>query len=192
MKGDHPNTLRRSLAPDDATVLNNYSGRYRAEDWTASYWIVTEQGQLVHRQVLVQLPAGFSAACLPVAPGQAGCVRTVRRWGFSCYPEILNEIGFDFTPLLSNSAGDGEWLAHYFQVVTFDLPGYFVIASPSHPFLLYDPGGRLKGSHVNWCTQLGALVYLISGRNFGLVGLQVDDQALYQEALGYALDAIHR
>ncbi len=186
----NPNTLRRSTARDDATILNNYPGHYTAEDWTARYWNVTEGGDLEQRQVSLQLPRGFGEACMPVSVGHAGCVRTVRRWGFGCYPEILNEIGFDFGPLLSNPDDDAEWLAHYFGVVTFDLPGYFVIASPTHPFLLYDPDGVLKGSYTEWRTHLGALSYIVGGLDTSFVGLQIENNRLYQQALGYLLEAV--
>ena len=185
-----PNTLRRSLAPDDLLVANNYPGCYPVEDWSACYWTVDEDGGLTQRRVTVQLPLGFSAACLRVVPGQPGCIRVVRRWGFGCYPQILNEIGFDFSTLLSTAADDGEWMAHYFRVVTFDLPGYFIIASPAHPFLLYAPDGQLKGSYTQWRTQLGALAYLVANRDVSFVGLQVEDETLYQQALGYLLDAL--
>jgi hypothetical protein len=185
-----PNTLRRSSAPDDATLLNNYPGRYPTEDWTARYWTVNEEGALEQRQVTLQLPEGFSQPCMPVMAGHPGCIRVVRRWGVGCYPEVLNEIGFDFAPLLSDPNDDSEWLAHYFNVVTFDLPGFFVIASPSHPFLLYDPAGRLKGGYTEWRTHLGALSFLVSGLDAGFVGLQVENKRLYQQALGYLLEAI--
>jgi hypothetical protein len=117
-------------------------------------------------------------------------VRVVRRWGFGCYPEILNEIDFDFTPLVLDPDDDAEWLTHYFSLVTFDLPGYFVVASPTHPFLLYDPSGVLKGSYTEWRTHLGALSYMVGGLDAGFVGLQVEDGALYQQALGYLLEAV--
>jgi hypothetical protein len=189
MKGN-PNTLRRSATPDDTTVLNNYPGVYPTEDWTARYWTVTEQGDLEQRQVTVQLPEGFSAPCMPVAVGRPGCVRSVRRWGFGCYPEVLNDIGFDVGRLIADPERDDEWLAHYFNVVTFDLPGYFVIASPTHPFLLYDPAGDLKGSYTEWRTHLGALAYMVSGQDASFVGLQVENRALYEQALGYLLEAV--
>ena len=189
MKGN-PNTLRRSATPDDTTVLNNYPGVYPTEDWTARYWTVTEQGDLEQRQVTVQLPEGFSAPCMPVAVGRPGCVRSVRRWGFGCYPEVLNDIRFDVGRLIADPERDDEWLAHYFNVVTFDLPGYFVIASPTHPFLLYDPAGDLKGSYTEWRTHLGALAYMVSGQDASFVGLQVEDRALYEQALGYLLEAV--
>lgn len=184
------NTLRRSTVPDDDAILNNYPDRYPTENWSARYWIVTEGGDLEQRQVTLQLPRGFGDLCMPVLVGHAGCVRIVRRWGFGCYPEILNEIGFDFAPLLSNPDDDAEWLAHYFGVVTFDLPGYFVIASPTHPFLLYDPNRVLKGSNTRWRTHLGALSYIVGGLDASFVGLQVENKVLYQQALGYLLQAV--
>jgi hypothetical protein len=194
-RSNNLNTLRRSTAPDDIAFLNNYPGRYPTEDWTARYWSVTERGQLMQRQVTVQLPRGFSETCTPVTVGYAGCVRTVRRWGFGCYPEILNEIGFDFSPLLSNAEDDAEWLTHYFGVVTFDLPGHFVIAGPDHPFLLYDPGGVLKGSYTAWRTYLGALSYMVGELDASFVGLWQEDDVLYRQALDYlqqALEALQR
>jgi hypothetical protein len=142
------------------------------------------------KQVTLQLPKGFHAPCMPVAVGHAGCIRFVRRWGFGCYPEVLNDIDFDVAPLVSNPDDDAEWLTHYFGVVTFDLPGHFVIASPTHPFLLYDPAGALKGSYVEWRTYLGALSFLVSGLDASFVGLQIENHALYQQALGYMLEAV--
>ena len=67
--------------------------------------------------------------------------------------------------------------------------GYFVIASPDHPFLLYDPTGTLKGSYLEWRTQLGALSYMLSGLDASFVRLQVENPALYQQALDYLLAA---
>jgi pimeloyl-ACP methyl ester carboxylesterase len=55
---NHPDTLC-GTAPDDATILNNYPGRYPIGDWTARYWTVTERGDLTQRQVTVQLLRGF-------------------------------------------------------------------------------------------------------------------------------------
>jgi hypothetical protein len=185
-----PNTLRRSTTPEGATVLNNYPGRYPTQDWTARYWTVSEAGELERHQVILQLPTGFSEPCMPVSVGYPGCVRVVRRWGFGCYPEILNEIDFDFRPLISDPEDDAEWLAVYFGVVTFDLPGFFVIASPAHPFLLYDPAGQLKGSYTQWRTHLGALSYLVGGLDASFVGLQIENDRLYQEALGYLLHSV--
>lgn len=187
---ENPNTLRPSTAPDDVTVLNNYPGLYPTEDWTARYWTVTQRGELEQRQVTLQLPQGFSTPCMPVSVGHPGCIRVVRRWGVGCYPEVLNEIDFDVSPLVSNPDDDSEWLAHYFGVVTFDLPGYFIIASPTHPFLLYDPAGNLKGGYTQWRTHLGALSYIVSGLDASFIRLQIENPALYQQALDYLLPAV--
>ena len=187
-----PNTLRPSAASEDAAVLNNYPGRYPTEDWVAHYWSVTPGGDLQARQVRLQLPYGFGGVCMPVVVGHPGCVRVVRRWGVGCYPEILNEIGFDFAPLLADPDDDAEWLMHYFGVVTFDLPGFFVIASPTHPLLLYAPDGVLKGSFTEWRTHLGAVSYMVGGLDVGFVGLQIENNALYQQALGYLLEALEK
>jgi len=187
----NPNTLRPSTAPDDVTILNNYPGHYPTEDWTARYWSVTQAGGLEQRQVTLQLPRGFSAPCTPVTVGHPGCVRVVRRWGFGCYPEVLNEIDFDVATLVSDPEDDAQWLAHYFAVVTFDLPGYFVIASPSHPFLLYDPAGTLKGGYIQWRTHLGALSYMVGGLDASFIRLQIETPVLYQQSLNYLLQAVH-
>ena len=64
-----PNTLRRSTAPEGATVLNNYPDRYPTQDWMARYWTVSEAGELEPRQVTLQLPTGFSEPCMPVSVG---------------------------------------------------------------------------------------------------------------------------
>ena len=185
-----PNTLRRSIAPDDTTILNNYPGHYATEDWAVRYWSVTEEGELEGRGVTLQLPRGFSTPCTPVAVGHPGCVGVVRRWGFGCYPEVLNEIDFDVASLVSNPDDDAQWLAHYFGVVTFDLPGYFVIASPSHPFLLYDPAGTLKGGYTQWRTHLGALSYIVGGLDASFIRLQIENPALYRQSLNYLLQAL--
>jgi hypothetical protein len=185
-----PNTLRRSAAPDDVTLLNNYPGAYPTEDWTARYWSVTRRGDLEERQVTLQLPQGFHSPCMPVTAGRPGCVRVVRRWGFGCYPEVLNDIGFDVAALVSNPDDDAEWLTHYFRVVTFDLPGYFVIASPAHPFMLYDPAGTLKGSYTQWRTHLGALSYMVNRLDADFIRLQIENRALYQQALDYLVEAV--
>jgi len=188
----NPNTLRRSTAPDDTTILNNYPGHYPTEDWTARYWSVTQAGGLEQREVTLQLPHGFSTPCTPVAVGHPGCVRVVRRWGFGCYPEVLNEIDFDVATLVSNPDDDAQWLAHYFGVVTFDLPGYFVIASPSHPFLLYDPAGTLKGGYTQWRTHLGALSYMVGGLDASFIRLQIETPDLYRQSLNYLLQALRQ
>jgi len=192
------NIFRRSSATPDTKVVNNYPGRYPTEDWKARYWTVTERGDLQERVVAVELPRGCTAACLEVEVGQSGCVHRVRRWGFACYASLLEEIGFDPTPLLTYdrerfSGGDDQELLQVMIGVThFDLPGHFIIASQEHPFLLFDPQGALKGSHTRWYTYLGALAYLASdGRvKASFQWLRAENERLYQEAVGFLRGAL--
>jgi hypothetical protein len=194
------NILRRSGAAPDTKVVNNYPGRYPTEDWQARYWTVTERRDLQERVVTVQLPQGWTAACLEVEVNQSGCVHRVRRWGFACYASLLEEIGFDPAPLLTHDrerfpgGDDQELLQVVIGLTHFDLPGHFVIASQEHPFLLFDPQGILKGSHTRWYTYLGALAYLASdGRvKASFQRLRSENERLYQEALGFLLEALRR
>ena len=194
------NILRRSGAVPDTKVVNNYPGRYPTEDWQARYWTVTERGDLQERVVTVQLPQGCTAACLEIEVNQSGCVHRVRRWGFACYASLLEEIGFDPAPLLTHDrerfpgGDDQELLQVMIGLTHFDLPGHFIIASQEHPFLLFDPQGILKGSHTRWYTYLGALAYLASdGRvKASFQRLRSENERLYQEALGFLLEALRR
>lgn len=192
------NSVRKSTAPPDAEVINNFPGRYPTEDWRAYYWVVTEKGDLVERRVTIQLPRGYADVCPQVEIGQRGCVYRVRRWGVACYVSRLDDMGFDPVPLLDRDREDlsgeegAEILRAMIQVTHFDLPGHFIIASQQHPFLLFDPDGTLKGSYTRWYTYLGALAWLVSG---GKVGgdfelLRVTNPALYHEALDYLLSAL--
>lgn len=194
------NTLRRSTAAPDTQVVNNYPGRYPTEDWQARYWTVTEEGDLQEKAVTVQLPRGCTAACLGVEVGQSGCVHRVRRWGFACYVSLLEEIGFDPTPLLTHDrerfpgGDDQELLQVMIGVTHFDLPGHFVIASQEHPFLLFDPQGILKGSYTRWYTYLGALAYLVSDGQVraSFQRLWGENAELYQEAVGFLRGALQK
>ena len=200
MVRDAGNILRRSSAVPDTKVVNNYPGRYPTEDWQARYWTVTEGGDLQEGVVTVQLPRGCTTACLEIEIGQSGCVHRVRRWGFACYPSLLNEIGFDPAPLLTHDrvrfpgGDDQELLQVMIGVTHFDLPGHFIIASQEHPFLLFDPQGLLKGSHTRWYTYLGALAYLASdGRvKASFQGLWGENERLYQEAIGFLRGALRK
>lgn len=194
------NILRCSSAAPDTRVVNNYPGRYPTEDWQARYWTVTEGGDLQERVVTVQLPRGCTAACLEAEIGQSGCVHRVRRWGFACYVSLLEEIDFDPAALLTHDrerfpgGDDQELLQVMIGVTHFDLPGHFIIASQEHPFLLFDPQGILKGSHVRWYTYLGALAYLASdGRvKASFQQLWGENKGLYQEAVGFLTGALWR
>jgi hypothetical protein len=192
------NTLRRSSAPPDVRVINNFPGRYPTEDWRVSYWFVTEGGQLVHNQVTLQLPAGYARVCPPIAPGQDGCVYHVRRWGVACRTSLLEAMGFDPAVLVpsqlgqSDEAADQDFLRAMFQVTWFDLPGYFIIASDEHPLLLFDPEDYLKGSNAHWRTYLGALAFLASdGKvNADFIRLCYEFPASYNEAVDILLDIL--
>jgi len=192
------NTMRRSTAPPDAEVINNFPGLYPTEDWRVYYWEVTERGDLVDRRVTIQLPQGYADVCPEVEIGQPGCIYRVRRWGLACYPSLLERMGFDPTPLLTHDrerfpGGDDQEILHVmFQVTHFDLPGYFIIASPEHPLLLFDPEGVLKGSYTRWRTYMGALAWLVSGGvvNANFEMLRTTNRGLYLEAVGYLLSAL--
>lgn len=194
------NTMRRSSAPPDAEVINNFPGLYPTEDWRAYYWVVTERGELVDKHVTVQLPKGYADVCPEVEIGQQGCIYRARRWGVACYPSLLEEIDFDPQPLLTHDrgrfpGGDAQEILHVILRAThFDLPGHFIIASWEHPLLLFDPGGTLKGSYTKWRTYMGALAWLASDgavdSNFEL--LRTTNQRLYKEAIEYLLSALQR
>jgi len=92
--------MRRSTAPADAEVINNFPGRYLTEDWRAYYWVVTEKGDLVDRRATIQLPLGYADVCPAVYPGQNGCIHSVRRWGVACYTSLL-EGRWGLTPTYS-------------------------------------------------------------------------------------------
>ncbi|MBM4467046.1 MAG: hypothetical protein FJ014_16090 [Chloroflexi bacterium] len=182
--------MRRSTAPADAEVINNFPGRYLTEDWRAYYWVVTEKGDLVDRRATIQLPLGYADVCPAVYPGQNGCIHSVRRWGVACYTSLLEEMGFDPDVLVTHDQeGRGEegelTLRAMIQVTHFDLPGHFIIASWEHPFSLFDPEGILKGSYTTWCTYLGALAWLASGGKVGasFEFLEVANRELYEEAV---------
>ncbi|HIP95856.1 MAG TPA: hypothetical protein EYH32_01430 [Anaerolineae bacterium] len=193
------NTLRRSSAPPDVRVINNFPGRYPTEDWQVAYWFVTEDGQLAHNRVTLQLPAGYARVCPPIAPGQDGCVYHVRRWGVACRTSLLERINFDPSVLVSLQPGqpdeaiDQELLRAMFLVTWFDLPGYFIIASDEHPLLLFDPEDYLKGSYTRWRTYLGALAFLVSGGkvNADFIRLCYEFPSSYEEAVEILLDILH-
>ncbi len=192
------NTMRQSTAPPEAEVINNFPGLYPTEDWRAYYWVVTERGDLVDRRVTIQLPLGYADVCPQVEIGQSGCIYRVRRWGVVCYASLLEEMGFDPGALLTHyqerfPGGEGqESLRIMIQATHFDLPGYFIIASQQYPFLLFDPGGTLKGSYVGWRTYMGALAWLASegkvNANFEL--MRITEPEMYRESVGYLLSAL--
>jgi len=191
--------MRQSSASPEERVFNNLPGLYPVEDWRVYYWAVNKKGELEQRQAVVQLPRGFSRVCPEVGIGESGCILRVRRWGFGCYPSLLEEMGFDFSPLLTHDrerfADEGQEVLHLaFQITHFELPGFFIIASDEHPFLLFDPEGLLKGSYTRWCTYLGALAYLISGGKMGagFLRLEREMKGLYREAVLLLREALRK
>jgi hypothetical protein len=192
------NTMRRSTAPPDAEVINNCPGLYPTEDWQAHYWVVTERGDLMDRRVTIQLPRGYTEVCLEVETGQSGCIYRVRRWGVVCYASLLEEMGFNPDPLLTHDqerfpGGEGQeslWIM--IQATHFDLPGHFTIASQQHPFLLFDPEEKLKGSYTRWHTYLGALVWLASeGKvNADFELMRITEPEMYKDSVDFALSAL--
>lgn len=179
------NIFRPSRASPQATVVNNFAGRYPSEDWRARYWDVTEAGTLARHQVTVQLPRGFGRVSPPVTRGQPGCIHAVRRWGLACRTSLLEKIPFDPAAYLSVEATDEEVLHLMYGATWLDLPGHFIIASDEHPFYLYDPAGVLKGAYVDWFTYLGALTYLYTAGDIKGNFLRVwrASPSLYRQAL---------
>jgi hypothetical protein len=191
MRRSAGNAMWPSIAPPSARILNNFPGAYLTEDWCAHYWTVDARGELHSRQVTVQLPQGYGQVCPEVEIGQRGCVYHVRRWGLTCYPSLLEEMGFDprpLLPLVGDRADLGAALMHIMiEVTRFDLPGHFVIASDQYPLLLFDPIGALKGSYAQWQTYLGALAWMASeGRvNSRFERLRITHPQLYEELVAY-------
>lgn len=185
------NTMCPSSAPPGAQIINNFPGAYPHEDWCVHYWTVDPRGKLAERQVTVQLPQGYGQVCPEVEIGQRGCICHVRRWGLTCYPSLLEEIGFDPWPLLSLTreySDPAAALMHIMiEVTRFDLPGHFIIASEQYPLLLFDPTGTLKGSYTQWQTYLGALAWMASeGRvNSQFELLRTTNPRLYRESVAY-------
>jgi hypothetical protein len=187
-----------SRAPVNALRLNNLPGAYPVEAWRARYWSVTPEGRPEERSVDIELPAGYGANMPSVRTGQPGCIVRVRAWGLMCAPDLLNDIGFDATPLLTHDRArfpggeDQEWMHLYYVATTFDLPGYFIIGDREHEFRLYDPAGRVKGSWISGPTYLGALTWIVTRGEVcaDFVHLQDQDFNLYRRAVAEMLSAL--
>jgi hypothetical protein len=184
------NQLRESSARADELIADNLPNLFPVEEWHAFYWTMNPEGRLEEGRALLRLPRGIGQVTPEVEIGQPGAVENVRRWGVALRGGMLEAIGFDPTPFLSRDRSrfltdDAEALYLITYVTHFDLPGFFVIASEEHPFLLFDPDGTLKGSYTHWYTLAGALAYLVSDgkvqTSFGLTW--EEDRSLYHRVM---------
>ena len=183
-------SLRQTSATDPTAIVDNMPDAFPKEEWLVYYWSVSPEGDLIDARAKLHLPRGAMDATRRVRIGQQGLIDNVRRWGVALRGGLLEEMNFDHTPLMSHDRSrflteDNEALHLIFQLTHFDLPGYFLIASEEHPFLLFDPSGELKGSYTRWYTYAGALTYLVSeGRatiSFSLTWQE--DKELYQRVM---------
>jgi hypothetical protein len=184
------NQLRESSARADDLIAENLPNLFPVEEWHAFYWTMNAEGKLGEGRALLRLPRGVKQVTKGVEIGETGVVENVRRWGVALRGGMLEAIGFDPTPLLSHDRSrfltdDAEALYLITNVTHFDLPGFFVLASEEHPFLLFDPDGTLKGSYTRWYTYAGALAYLVSDgqvqTSFGLTW--EEDRSLYRKVM---------
>ncbi len=190
MKKRAGNQLRESTAPPDQLVVDNLPGLLPVEEWRAYYWTMDPDGQVKEARAILHLPSGVGVVTRPVAIGETGVVENVRRWGVALRGGILEAIGLDLTPLLTRDRSrfptdDAEALHLVTNLSHFDLPGFFLLASQEHPFLLFDPTGDLKGSYTHWYTHAGALAYLVSeGKVQASFGLTWEkDRVLYNKVM---------
>lgn len=184
------NQLRASSATLNQSVADNLPNLYPVDDWRAYYWAMDQDGSLVECKASIHVPAGVSSISFPVEIGQQGVIENVRRWGVTLRGQILEDIDFDIGSLLSHDrsrfrSDDQEALHLATDATHFDLPGYFIIASDEHPFLLFDPAGELKGSFTQWYTHAGALAYLVTdGRLATSFSLTYEkDRRLYDKVM---------
>ena len=186
-----PFELRASSAAPDARVINNLPGRYATEDWHSYYWDAGPSGDLRDRHCVIQLPLDSGAHLPAVAIGEPGVVLKVRRWGVTISSSLFETVAFDPQAYLTHDAaqypgGDDEEVVDIvMRAANFDLPGEFIIASDEHPFLLFDPSGALKGSHVKGHSYLGALAYYVTkGSNTATFNtMRLLDRDLYDRAV---------
>ncbi len=190
MKRRAGNQLRESSARRDQLVADNLPDLFPVEEWRAYYWTMNPEGRLEEGRGILHLPRGVGQVAREIAIGENGVIEHVRRWGVALRGGVLEAIGFDPTPFLTHDrsrfpSDDAEALHFVSDLTHFDLPGFFILASEEHPFLLFDPEGTLKGSYANWYTHAGALAYLVSGgkvhASFGLTWEK--DRALYEKVM---------
>lgn len=148
-------------------VVENLPNLFPVEEWRAFYWSLDPDGNLSTAHASVHLPRGLGRVTRRVAIGEHGIVEHTRRWGVTLRGGYIQALDFDLDALLTHDrtrfgSDDAEALHLITMLTHFDLPGYFIIASDEHPFLLFDPEGDLKGSDTRWFTHAGALAYLVS------------------------------
>lgn len=190
--------FRESSFQSAETPAQNLPDLFPVEEWRAHYWTLERSGSLVTAHAAIHLPHGLASVTAPVEIGEPGVVERVRRWGVTLRGGIYEDLQFDLTPLLTHdprfSSDDAEALHLITMLTHFDLPGYFIIASEEHPFLLFDPEGILKGSYTRWFTYAGALAFLISdGKmrvSFDLVWRE--DRQLYRRVMNWLNEELHR
>ncbi len=184
------NQLRESSARADELVAENLPNLFPIEEWRAFYWTMNAEGGVEEGRAILHLPRGVAAVTPQVEIGGRGVIENVRRWGVALRGGVLEDIGFDPTPFLSRDrsrflSDDAEALHLITNVTHFDLPGFFLLASEEHPFLLFDPSGTLKGSYARWYTHAGALAFLVSDgkvqASFGLTWQE--DRGLYRKVM---------
>lgn len=158
----------RQSSVETNDIIENLPNLFPVEQWRAFYWALDKNGHLVEGRAVLHLPRGLSAVTPALRhPMDTGAIEHVRRWGVALRGGIFEDLGLDLTPLLSHDrkrfvSDDAEALHLMTMLTHFDLPGYFIIASEEHPFLLFDSAGDLKGRYTRWFTHAGALAYLIS------------------------------
>lgn len=196
MSKPSPGQFRQSSQPANA-IVENLPDLYPTEEWRAFYWTLEPDGKLATAHAVMHLPRGTQRVTPRVSIGEPGIVEHVRRWGVTLRGAFVQEIDLDLDALLTHdrtrfSSDDAEAL-HLMTLLThFDLPGYFIIASDEHPFLLFDPEGDLKGSDTHWFTQAGALAYLVSD---GQIKISFDlvwrkDKDLYHKVMQWLNDEL--
>jgi hypothetical protein len=190
MKKATGDQFRESSFQTTERAAENLPDRFPVEEWRAFYWVLEPSGDLTTAHAVMHLPQGLGQVTPRVSIGENGIVEHVRRWGVTLRGGIVEALGFDIDALLSHdrhrfSSDDAEALHLTTMLTHFDLPGYFIIASQEHPFLLFDPEGDLKGSDTGWFTHAGALAYLVSD---GQIKISFDlvwqkDKELYKKVM---------